>query len=146
MTRPATDLSGLLRPDGSVVVPPSIAREVLRAIVRDTTQRVRAHGGEIPPATRRLLFALHESAQRDDTEALAAQQGSASGTPPERSATVDLLTVAEAAERLECSPRYVRRLARSERITARRTAAGWLIDPVSLDHYRRGGTDSARTA
>jgi excisionase family DNA binding protein len=37
------------------------------------------------------------------------------------------------AEQWECSPGYVRRLARSGRIAGRRTGHGWLIDRASVE-------------
>ncbi|WP_328488237.1 helix-turn-helix domain-containing protein [Streptomyces zaomyceticus] len=52
-------------------------------------------------------------------------------------ATVEL-TAHEAALLLECSPEYARRLARTGRLLARRAGTTWLINPTSLDNYRKG--------
>ncbi|MES9804976.1 helix-turn-helix domain-containing protein [Streptomyces cinereoruber] len=123
----------LLRADGAVVVPAEVAGEVLRALVRDLTARIRADGGEVSPAVRRLLYALHEAAQHPGT----APASSGPGTPPAAPATVEL-TAPEAAYLLECSPEYVRRLARTGRVLGRRAGRVWLIDPASLDSYRKG--------
>ena len=40
-------------------MPAAVAGEVLRALMRDLTARVRADGGEVSPAVRQLLYALH---------------------------------------------------------------------------------------
>lgn len=121
----------LLAPDGSVIVPADIAPEVLRALVRDLATRVRADGGEISPGARRILFALHEAAQRPP------QPGSANGTPAVWPATVEV-TANEAADLLGCSTEYVRRLARTGRVLARRAGPAWLINRTALDDYRKG--------
>ncbi|WP_371588272.1 helix-turn-helix domain-containing protein [Streptomyces virginiae] len=126
------ETGGLLRPDGSVVIPAAAAHEVLRALVRDLTARARADGGEVSPGARRLLYALHEAANRAEREA-----SSAAGTPTPGSGTVEL-TAEQAALLLGCSTEYVRRLARTGRVLARRAGPAWLIDPASLDAYRKG--------
>lgn len=118
--------------DGSVVIPSAVASDVLRALVRDLTARVRADCGEVAPDVRRLLYALHTAAQRADIE-----QSSDNGTAPPHPATVGEVSVDEAAALLECTPEYVRRLARRGTLTARRLGArAWAIDRTALDHYR----------
>ncbi|HEY9475776.1 MAG TPA: helix-turn-helix domain-containing protein [Mycobacteriales bacterium] len=136
-----TGLEGLVRPDGSVVVPGSVAGEVLAALVRDLTARIRADGGEVSPAARRVLYALHSAAQCHD-QVPDERPGSGVGTVGARRVMVEPLTAADAAGMLECSTGYVRRLCRTGRLTARRTASVWLIDPVSLDAYAKGTTDA----
>ncbi|MFE7229881.1 helix-turn-helix domain-containing protein [Streptomyces sp. NPDC057596] len=111
----------LVRADGSVVVPPSLASEVLRIILRDVGVRVRADGGELSTAVRGLLWALHAGAQAAEDAA-----GSAAGTPVAGAASVEVST-AEAARRMGCSESYARRLARSGQVPARKTAGVWLI-------------------
>lgn len=123
----------LVRADGAVVVPAHVAGEVLRALVRDLTTRVRADGGEVSPAVRQLLYALHDAAQTPATTA----PSSGDGTPPASPATVEL-TAHQAALLLECSPEYARRLARTGRVRARHVGPAWLIDSASLDAYRKG--------
>ncbi|MEU3750580.1 MULTISPECIES: helix-turn-helix domain-containing protein [Streptomyces] len=126
----------LVRPDGSVIIPPTAAGDVLRALVRDLTARVRADGGEVTPDIRRILYALHTAAQH--AEPPAAGHGSDTGTAPPGPATVEV-AVDEAAELLECTPEYVRRLARRGTLTARRIGARtWAIDRTGLDNYRHG--------
>ncbi|WP_189893810.1 hypothetical protein [Streptomyces xantholiticus] len=51
---------------------PTVASEVLRALVRDLDAQVRANGGHPSAIVRRVLFALHDAAQRagDALEAL----------------------------------------------------------------------------
>ncbi|WP_144065731.1 helix-turn-helix domain-containing protein [Lentzea albidocapillata] len=139
----AADHAGPRRVAQPVVVPLGLEEDILRTLVLGLNARVRTGGGALPSAAAlRFLEELHHASARTSAtaEPVVPERSSASGTPPIRSATVDLLTVAEAAERLECSARYVRRLAEHGRITARRTKAGWLIDPTSLDTYRGGTT------
>ncbi|GAA2218852.1 helix-turn-helix domain-containing protein [Streptomyces indiaensis] len=124
----------VLGPDGSVTIPAPLAREVVRALVRDLTARVRADGGEVSPAVRGIVRALHEAAAWRPDEG-----GSGGGTPVERAASVQEVTTEQAAELLGCSTRYVRRLAGSGRVAARRAGPVWLIDRASLDAFRTGG-------
>lgn len=134
MTAPSDPgVARLLRPDGSVMVPSSVAGEVLRSLMRDLVDRVRADGGELSPEARRVLHALHAAAVRGDHT----EPGSSDGTPEQPPATVEL-TAAEAAQAMRCSSSYARRLARSGRVRARRAGPVWLIDSASLDAYRRG--------
>jgi excisionase family DNA binding protein len=134
-TPPDPGIARLLRPDGSVTVPASVAGEVLRALVRDLAGRTRADGGEVSPQARRVLYALHAAAVRGDQT----EPGSSGGTPERPPATLEL-TVCEAAHAMRCSPSYARRLARSGRVRARRAGPVWLIDAASLDAYRTGST------
>lgn len=127
------DTGRLVRDDGAVVVPPEVASDVLRALVRDLTARVRADGGEVTPAVRQVLYALHEAAQRTAPPT----PSSAPGTPVVAPATVEL-TAHEAAHLLGCSTEYARRLARTGRVPARRAGPAWLIDRQALDAYRKG--------
>jgi excisionase family DNA binding protein len=134
-TPPDPGIARLLRPDGSVMVPPSVAGEVLRALVRDLTARARADGGELSTEARRVLHALHAAAVRGDHT----EPSSSGGTSDQSPATVEL-TAAEAAFAMRCSPSYARRLARSGRVRARRAGPVWLFDSESLDAYRTGST------
>ena len=58
--------AGLVRADGAVVVPPALAGEVLRRLMRDLTAEVRANGGRLSPQVYGLLWALR--AAQDDAE------------------------------------------------------------------------------
>ncbi|MET7731218.1 helix-turn-helix domain-containing protein [Streptomyces sp. NPDC005402] len=126
----------LFQKDGSVVIPASIAPEVLRVLVRDLTERVRADGGEVSPAARGLLHALHEAASQRPSESAAFEFE----TPVDLGVTVQEVTAKQAAELLGCSPQHARDLARKGRVAARRAGWVWLIDRASLDAFRTGGS------
>ncbi|MYU51298.1 MULTISPECIES: excisionase family DNA-binding protein [Streptomyces] len=137
-----TDAERLTRPDGAVIVPPAIAGEVLRALVRDLTARVRADGGEVAPEVRRVLYALHTAAQHAETfdSVTVPFDSSATGSAAGPSGTV---CVAEAAALMGCTPRHVRALIAAGRLPAERVGARvWAIDTAALNHYRhhRGET------
>lgn len=128
-------LRSLLRPDGSVIVLPAFAGELLRLAEIGLTVRVRADGGELSPAGRALLFDLHSANVRHLEQQAAAI--SARGSTGPAASSVEL-TTNQAAALLECSTRHARHLACTGRIAARRSGRDWLIDPVSLDSYRTG--------
>lgn len=123
----------LLQPDGSVVIPPAVAGHVLRALVRDLTARVAADGGRLAPGVQRVLFALHAAAQQP-----VPVQGCDTASVPVSGGTIGL-TVDQAAAVLECSPQWVRHLLAAGRLDGHRAGARlWLVDPDSLDAYRKG--------
>ncbi|MFI0134748.1 helix-turn-helix domain-containing protein [Streptomyces luteogriseus] len=131
----------LLRPDGSVVIPPELAAEVLRTLVVGATQQARTDGGVIGPAARRLLHQLYEAAQHAHARDRA-DVGSHTADHP----TVEI-TVAEAALLMGCRPRWIRTLLESGRLRGRRVNSRlWLVDRASLDHYRTTGGTACRTA
>ncbi|MBT2391642.1 helix-turn-helix domain-containing protein [Streptomyces sp. ISL-1] len=119
----------LVRPDGSVLVPAELVPDVLRTLVLGTTARVRANGGTLAVGAHQLLFALQLAAEQPT--------GSAPGTPAEQTAMVEL-TARQAGQLMGCSTEYMRRLARTGRIRARRAGPAWLIDADSLNAYRKG--------
>jgi excisionase family DNA binding protein len=114
----------LVREDGSVVVPPALAGEVLRCLLRDLSARVRADGGELSAGVRGLLWGLHAAA-------VEAEASSVPGTLEAAAARVEI-GISDAAQRLGCSPEYVRRLARRGRLSARRVGRTWLVDAAAL--------------
>lgn len=118
-----------VRPDGSVLIPPDVAREILRPIVRDLAARVRADGVPLSPRTVAFLVALHN--------ADAHPASSAPGTTLAAPVTVEM-TARQAAALLACSSEFVRRLARSGRLKGHKAGPVWLIDSASLDAYRHG--------
>ncbi|MFK0296708.1 excisionase family DNA-binding protein [Streptomyces sp. NPDC090442] len=137
MSRPDADAEHLTRADGAVIVPAAVAGDVLRALVRDLTARVRADGGEVTPGIRRLLYALHTAAQRAemfDSVAAPFESTAATGTTLGPSGTV---CVAEAAALMGCTTRHVRALIAAGHLPAERIGARvWAIDATGLDHYR----------
>lgn len=98
---------------------------------------VRAGGRpNVPSVVVELLSALH-------AQAVAHERGSVAGTVAVQGETMvgveqGLLASREAARRAGCSAEYVRRLARTGRISARRAGREWLIAPASLDEHFRG--------
>jgi excisionase family DNA binding protein len=116
----------LVRSDGSVVVPASLAGEVLRIVLRDLAGRVRADGGELATGVRELLWGLHAAALEAEQQA-----GSAPGTLEVSPVRVEI-GISDAAHRLGCSPEYARRLARRGRLSARRVGRTWLVDAAAL--------------
>lgn len=119
------EVAQLLRPDGSVVIPATIAADVLRRLLRDLSGEVRANGGSVSPTVYRILWALHTAAEEG-----AGQEsdpvGSVTGTPAAPGASVEI-SASELAERIGCSAEYARRLARAGRVPARRVGRTWLI-------------------
>jgi excisionase family DNA binding protein len=125
----------LLRPDGSLVIPAPLAQGVLRAVVRDLSERVRTDGGEVSPAVRGVLRALHTASAQSPRSPV----GFAAETHADVGVSVREVTAEQAAELLGCSVQYARRLAKSGRVAARRAGPAWLIDRASLDAFRKGG-------
>lgn len=130
---PAELPAGLLRPDGSVLVPSDVAGELLAAAVRDLTARARRDGLTVSDRALRVLQALHEAAERHDTTP-PAPAGTGAGTHASASPTV--ITTTHAADLLGCTDSYVRRLCRAGRLTGERVGPLWLIDQASLNAYR----------
>lgn len=123
---------GLVREDGSVVVPPALAGEVLRRLLRDLTAEMQANGGRLSPQVYRLLWALRGAQDADEKgyTLTCTPGGSAAGTRVAGAAIVEIST-AEAARRMGCSESYARRLARSGQVPARKVGTQWLITPAA---------------
>ncbi|MEU7581958.1 helix-turn-helix domain-containing protein [Streptomyces sp. NPDC041068] len=137
----------LVRANGSVVVPPSVAGEVARILFAHLDARARTDGGELSRAARRLLVELQAAAQHADRTAFdfvtAPFDSAATGSTPALSGTVSV-PVAEAAALMECSPRWIRHLITTGRLPAERLGARvWAIDRAALDHYRHHQGDTA---
>lgn len=129
--------SSMLRPDGSVIVPPALASEVVRILSGHLDARVRTDGGELSTEARRLLVALQVGAYHATAEPV---RPAATGSASADLGTVEV-TVTEAAALMECSPRWIRSLIEAGRLPARRAGERlWLVDRAALDHYRQGGT------
>jgi excisionase family DNA binding protein len=113
----ARELAGLLRPDGSVVVPADLAAVVMEILVLKLAGEVRATGGSLTPSARELLVALVEASQRPEVPAdLVVANPQVAG-----------VSVAEAAARMGCSRQYVRRLLAAGRLAGRRSGGVWLV-------------------
>lgn len=127
MTPPTTGtagapLAGLRRDDGAVLVPATIAGEVLRLLARALLDDARAYGGTPSPTARALLDALYQAAHHQpDNE-------------PDPAAPVGpVATVTETAARMGCSTRWVRALLAAGRLPGHRTAAGvWLVHVTAV--------------
>jgi len=134
---PAMVGRSLVRADGSVTVPPSLAGEVVRILAAHLDARVRTDGGELSSGARRLLVELQAAADHaEQGPGPAVPPSAATGTTTPATATVEV-TVNEAAALMECSPRWVRALIASGRLPARRAGERlWLIDAAALDHHR----------
>jgi excisionase family DNA binding protein len=136
----------LLRGDGSVIVPPTVAGEVARILFAHLDARARADGGELSTAARRLLVELQAAAQHTDHSPVfdsvtAPFDSAATGSP---TAPAGSVSTAEAAALMGCSPRWIRELCESGRLPAERVGARvWRIDRAALDHYRHHQGDQA---
>jgi hypothetical protein len=110
-----TDLGRLLRPDGSVVVPPGLAGEVLRYLARALVEEARANGSQPSPAARALLSALYAAGQpvEASTDPVPLPAGTAS--------------VAEVADHMGCSTRWVRHLLATGQLHGRKAGGVWLV-------------------
>jgi excisionase family DNA binding protein len=130
-----SDLDHLRRPDGSVLVPAEIAGGLLRLAVLGLRELVRRDGGAVAPELHRLLYALHEAAEAAEAPEVEPATTCACG-----SSRAGYVIVAEASGLLDCSPSWVRFLARRGVLQATRAGRDWLIDRASLDAYRHGRT------
>ncbi|MER5401662.1 helix-turn-helix domain-containing protein [Streptomyces sp. NPDC002599] len=129
--------------EGAVVVPRALASTTFAALVLYLRDRAQAGGGVLTPDARALLRDLHRAAGGTETDAVI-EPSSDKGTMSHSAATVATtgaeVSVSEAAALLGCTPEYVRRLARTGALTARRIGARpWAINRASLDTYRHGG-------
>jgi excisionase family DNA binding protein len=134
--RAPVPLTSLLGDDGSVVIPPTVAAAVLRLLVVGITERMQRDAGVMSDELRAVLAALHAASEHDASEIPIPAGSSARGTDLRGRATV---TVNDAATAMECSPSYVRRLARAGRLPARRIGRDWSIDGAGLEQFRRTG-------
>lgn len=101
----------------TVVVPRDVAEDVLRLLSVAIVRLPRETGGQLSPRAREIFDAFYGAVRRDEIP---------KGARPAEVAH-SALSVAEAAEVRGCSPEYMRRLCRTGRVPARRSAAGWLV-------------------
>jgi excisionase family DNA binding protein len=129
-----------------VLVPAEVAGSVLHLLGLGLRELVLRDGGRITPELHRLLYALHEAAEgepfsREQTKkATEAPEVEPASTCACGSSRAGYVIVAEASGLLDCSPSWVRFLARRGVLQATRAGRDWLIDRASLDAYRHGRT------
>jgi hypothetical protein len=110
-------------PDGSIVVPPHLAREVLRLLTLGLTEQAQRDGLPVSEVGRRLLWDLAAAADQHD-EAASFEDETSQLAPVSLGAVVDIGTVAE---RMGCSQQYARRLASLGRLDARKVGGRWIV-------------------
>ncbi|MBM0238688.1 hypothetical protein JNW88_18845 [Micromonospora sp. ATA32] len=112
-------------PDGAVPVPAHLAGPVRDLLVTAAWDLAKTNGGTVHPDLRTLIEQLHRADRRRDQAA--GQPGSDTGTPDGGTGRLEVSTT-DAALAMGCSVEYVRRLARSGRVNARRAGQRtWLI-------------------
>lgn len=123
----SVSLRGLLRPDGSVLIPPGLTPDVLRRLVRDIVTEARSTGGQPSAAARQLLDALYAAAEHRQ------YAGAADEPAPIEAAS---LTVREMADRMGCSVQHVRKLLADGKLDGRKSGGVWIV------HTSRSVADS----
>ena len=129
----------------STAVPDGLAQQVLDALMRDTTARLRnGGGGGLAPEFVGLLQLLDAGARRHRGEA-PLETGPSSDIGSVLAGPGSLaLSVSECAARMECSARWIRALIDRGDLTARKAAGVWIVLAADLDAYRTGrSTDGA---
>jgi excisionase family DNA binding protein len=106
---------------------PEAARYLLGLVTRALLPEMRGGGVSLTPLGRTVLTELHQAS--------VATPGFADETSPAGSPTVELAVV-DAARVIGSSVQWVRRLASSGEVAARRVGRSWLIDADDLDRYR----------
>jgi len=126
---------------GPVTVPAPLCGPLLRVLVRALAREAREDGGTIPPGIAAFLADLAAVVDSPTAPAAATGEaaGSGNGTVPGGPAMVEV-SAADAAAAMGASREYVRRLARSGRLPARRIGRTWLItmEATHLDHDPHG--------
>ncbi|MFC7503201.1 helix-turn-helix domain-containing protein [Nocardioides sp. GCM10030258] len=122
-------------PRSAVVVVPQALREVvLRALVSDIRRRQLVDGGApLNPLMRTFLHALSSDAV--DSEQITSSCGSAVSEP----ANV-VITTPQIAERLGCTTRWAREVAR--RVGGVKQGRDWLVSLDELDRFMKHGRGS----
>jgi len=119
-----------------VVIPDADAGELLRLVLLGLRVKARRTGAVASPRLVELLRDLHEAELRHHARVPAPTFAIETSRAAPATLDGDVLSVAEAAKTLGCSHVWVRVLARSGRLRARRAGRTWLIDRASLDAYR----------
>ncbi|KZF00882.1 hypothetical protein A2J03_09865 [Rhodococcus sp. EPR-157] len=118
-------ISQHLTADGSVVIPPRIARWLEKNAGVTADRRVRLRDND--PDAYIALAALHLSALCSDngTEGAAPQ--------PNQTESVQWISTRHAADTLNVTDRCVRKWCSTGRLHAQRIGGRWLIDPISVN-------------
>lgn len=118
-----------------VAVPRELARPVLRALLRDLREQVRANGLTLPPGLAELARALHLAAESTGPLPPAASARGSDPAPVGRMITTD-----DAARLIGCSSRWVRQLLADGRLAGHQVDGHgtWLVDPGSVRGMKRG--------
>jgi excisionase family DNA binding protein len=119
--------------DGAVVVVPAKHAALLEtAVLRDYRKRHRGDNRDLDE----VLLAIAWAALHYRNSQAEHGQSQAPTTVTEVACAV---TTIQAAERIGCSERTVRRLIHTRRLSARRVGHIWLIDSSDLDRYTNTG-------
>lgn len=107
----------------SVVVPDALAGPVRDLLVTGLWDLAKTNGGTVLPELQRLIEQLHQADQhRAQAAAVPVPE------PPTATSPIVEVSTVDAAHAMGCSVEYVRRLARTGRIAARRAGQRtWLI-------------------
>lgn len=136
MTAPPAFLLGR---DMLVIADPDVAAWIARAL-RSAMRQAAVDGvGRPPDAVRLVAERAEELVMRVTGAGLVSPGGSVEVSPVTDpvSGHEGWVSVGVGADRLRCSEQWVRKLCRSEHLTAERTAQGWQIEPKSLEAYMR---------
>ena len=147
-SRKDAQFAHLIRPDGTVVVPGTVAEPILRLIVRGLSQSSAGNGGGacLTTDTIGVLSALNAAAAREEE-----RSSSAVGTKMPESGIIGnrsdafRLTTLEAAHLLGCTDRAIRKACTEGRLRAVKLGNAWLIDAQDLDRHRFSTTTRKTT-
>jgi excisionase family DNA binding protein len=120
---------------GILQVRPEVAHVLLDLALRALDERRRRDGAPRVPDD--LLDALH---RLNEIAAGRLDEGDRCEVASALAGPVMLgLSVRAAAQRLGCSPQWVRCLLGAGRLRGHRTGGVWVVDPDDLERYSRGG-------
>ncbi|WP_052066184.1 helix-turn-helix domain-containing protein [Rhodococcoides fascians] len=132
MTTPPTGtslevrISRRLTADGSVIIPPRIARWLEHNAGMTADRRIRLRDND--PEAYVALTALHLSA-------LSSESGTKDALPQRhRKESVQWLSTSQAADTLHVTDRCIRKWCTTGRLHAQHIGGRWLIDPTSITH------------
>lgn len=133
MSLPA-EVAGLVRPDGTVLVPARVAERMLRVLVLGLSDdRRRNAGGRLDPEFVKVLHALQAAASREDSR-LSSDVGTMDGESV--SVALGRCTASQAAALLECTTRWVTKACVEGRLPGQKVGSIWLIEREAVEAYR----------